>query len=410
MKRSESLLNLISIVETYNELNKTLFPCALKHYADCVEDTADEVIGSLQNLLAKSEIGTCRIPLTIDFEKGTDINFWFGCKILNDIPKERSTVLMEKFDLLTDLLLELQMKRKQVDPKRAEQFIKRMSARVKKNKRLPYEIWRADPNNMTIEKIWTQEVQLTFKLGNMGILDFDDAPSGEEIDGVDLDLLAKGLKAGTKIPEGFENTAAIIRRYSFWQGKMFMINYPLIYIKLYEHCFDKFTPEQRKALIDYDRQLRMMHADMAMIDPEYAKYLDTNDDSDIFGIMNALTRMCQQQWFKDRRTDKMYDDAWIESFFSALLHSEHRATLLNLWQDADKRHRLKGNIIGCLKKAGVIKGPDKTMARDFLISSGDSENTTFGIYIGEGKNKGVCIRKDTFDKAICNWICDYVNH
>ena len=404
MKRSESLLNLISIVETYNELNKTLFPRALKSYADCVEGTADEVIDSLQNLLAKSEIRTCRIPLTIDFEKGTDINFWFGCKILNDIPKEKSTVLMEKFELLTDLLLELQMKRKQVDPKRAEQFIKRMMARVKKKKLLPYEIWRVDPNNMTIEKIWAQEVQLTFKLGNMGILDFDDAPSGEETESVDIKMLIKGLKAGTEIPEGFEKTAALIRRYSFWQGKMFMINYPLIYTKLYEHCFDKFTPEQRKALIDYDRQLRMMHADMAMIDPEYAKYLDTNDDSDIFGIMNALTRMCQQQWFKDRRTDKMYDDAWIESFFSALLHSEHRATLLDLWKDAGKRLKLKFNIIGCLKEAGVIDGSNLSIAKE-IVDASDIDNSSLDVYMGKSKEKGIYSIKN-----ICDWICNYVNH
>jgi hypothetical protein len=49
----------------------------------------------------------------------------------------------------------------------------------------------------------------------------------------------------------------------------------------------------------------------------------------------------QQDWFKEFRTDKKYDAAWIEKFVAALLTSEYRQELLTIWQDADKRLTLK---------------------------------------------------------------------
>jgi len=114
--------------------------------------------------------------------------------------------------------------------------------------------------------------------------------------------------------------------------------------------------------------------------------------------VNSLTRLIQQPWFKDFRTDAKYDHAWIEKFVSDLVASEYRQTLLEIWQDADKRLTLKGNIIGCLKMAGVIDGSDLGIAAA-LLNGSDKENKTFAIYMGKG-------RKMSF----CDWTCDYVKH
>jgi hypothetical protein len=57
--------------------------------------------------------------------------------------------------------------------------------------------------------------------------------------------------------------------------------------------------------------------------------------------VNSLTSLMQQDWFKEFRTDKKYDAAWIEKFVAALLTSEYRQELLTIWQDADKRLTLK---------------------------------------------------------------------
>ena len=395
MKRNETLTYLSRIMEKCNELD---LPCerAITHYSQCIEELADDAIVILKRILSKPEIRTCRIPLIIDFNKMKDIDYWLNCKIFDVIPSSKSATMKDKFELLTDLIMELEMKRKQVDPLHAQNFFKRMAARVKKKKYFPYEIWRADPDNLTIEKLWRMECQLTYDLLIKGVLDFDKAPSGDEVEKVRMDLLMKGLESGIQPPIDFEKTAAKIRRYSYWKDQLFMINYPLIYKELYQHCIDKLSKEQRMAIYEYDEQLKMIHQDMAVLKPELAHYLNKREETNTFGIVNSLTRLMQQAWFKDSRTDKKYDAAWIEKFVSALLASEHRQELLDIWQVAKKRQNLKSNIIGCLKMAGVIGGSDLGIATA-LLNGSKKENTNFANYMGRGKKM-----------AFCDWICDYV--
>ena len=395
MKRNETLTYLSRIMEKCNELD---LPCerVITHYSQCIEELADDAIVILNRILSKPEIRTCRIPLIIDFKKMKDVDYWLKCKIFDVIPSSKSATMKEKFELLTDLIMELEMMQKQVDPVYAEKFFKRMAACLKKKKYFPYEIFRADPDNLSIDKLWRKECQLTYELLIKGVLDFDKAPTGDEVEKVRIDLLMKGLESGIQLPPDFEKTAAKIRRYSYWKDELFMINYPLIYKELFQHCIDKLSKEQRMAIYEYDEQLKMIHQDMAVLKPELAQYLNKADDANTFGIRNSLIRLIQQPWFKEFRTDAKYDHAWIEKFVSDLLASEHQQELLDIWKDADKRLTLKGNIIGCLNKAGIIDGSDLGIATA-LLNGTIGENKKFAIYMGRGKKM-----------FFCDWICDYV--
>ena len=403
MKQNETLTYLARIMKKCNELD---LPCerVITHYGQCIGELADDAIVILKRILSKPEIRTCRIPLIIDFMQMKDIDYWLKCTIFDLLPSSESSALKEKFELLTDLIMELEMMRKQVDPKHAEKFFKRMAARLKTKKYFPYEIYRADPDNLIIEKLWRMECQLTYDLLIKGVLDFDKAPSGDEVEKVRMDLLMKGLESGIQPPQDFEKTAAKIRRYSYWKEELFMINYPLIYKELYQHCIEKLSKEQRMAIYEYDEQLKMVHKDMAALKPELAQYLTKNEDADTFGIVNSLTRLMQQAWFKEFRTDPKYDHAWIEKFVSDLLASEHQQELLTIWQDADKRLTLKGNIIGCLRMAGVIDGSDLGIATA-LLNGTVRENKTFASYMGLGK-KMICHKYSNF----CSWIYQHVKH
>ena len=403
MKQNETLTYLARIMKKCKELD---LPCerVITHYGQCIGELADDAIVILKRILSKPEIRTCRIPLIIDFMQMKDIDYWLKCTIFDLLPSSESSALKEKFELLTDLIMELEMMRKQVDPKHAEKFFKRMAARLKTKKYFPYEIYRADPDNLIIEKLWRMECQLTYDLLIKGVLDFDKAPSGDEVEKVRMDLLMKGLESGTQPPKDFEKTAAKIRRYSYWKEELFMINYPLIYKELYQHCIEKLSKEQRMAIYEYDEQLKMVHKDMAALKPELAQYLTKNEDADTFGIVNSLTRLMQQAWFKEFRTDPKYDHAWIEKFVSDLLASEHQQELLTIWQDADKRLTLKGNIIGCLRMAGVIDGSDLGIATA-LLNGTVRENKTFASYMGLGK-KMICHKNSNF----CSWIYEHVKH
>ena len=395
MKQNETLTYLARIMKKCNELD---LPCerVITHYGQCIGELADDAIVILKRILSKPEIRTCRIPLIIDFMQMKDIDYWLKCKIFDLLPSSESSALKDKFELLTDLIMELEMMRKQVDPKHAEKFFKRMATRLKTKKYFPYEIYRADPDNLIIEKLWRMECQLTYDLLIKGVLDFDKAPSGDEVEKVRMDLLMKGLESGIQPPQDFERTAAKIRRYSYWKEELFMINYPLIYKELYQHCIEKLSKEQRMAIYEYDEQLKMVHKDMAALKPELAQYLTKNEDADTFGIVNSLTRLMQQAWFKEFRTDPKYDHAWIEKFVSDLLASEHQQELLTIWQVAKKRQNLKSYIIGCLNKAGVIKGSNLGIATA-LLNGSIKENTNFANYMGRGKKM-----------VFCDWICNYV--
>ena len=395
MKQNETLTYLARIMKKCNELD---LPCerVITHYGQCIGELADDAIVILKRILSKPEIRTCRIPLIIDFEQMKDIDYWLKCTIFDLLPSSESSALKEKFELLTDLIMELEMMRKQVDPKHAEKFFKRMAARLKTKKYFPYEIYRADPDNLIIEKLWRMECQLTYDLLIKGVLDFDKAPSGDEVEKVRMDLLMKGLESGTQPPKDFEKTAAKIRRYSYWKEDLFMINYPLIYKELYQHCIEKLSKEQRMAIYEYDEQLKMVHKDMAALKPELAQYLTKNEEADTFGIVNSLTRLMQQAWFKEFRTDPKYDHAWIEKFVSDLLASEHQQELLTIWQVAKKRQNLKSYIIGCLRMAGVIDGSNLGIATA-LLNGTVRENKTFANYMGRGKKM-----------VFCDWICNYV--
>ena len=134
---------------------------------------------------------------------------------------------------------------------------------------------------------------------------------------------------------------------------------------------------------------------MVKLSPELAKQLEVSDGTNVFGIVKSLTALLQQNWMKDFRTDAKYNASWVEQFVKALLASEYRQMLLDIWQDADKRLTLKGNIIGCLKMAGVVGGSDLGIAG--AISSGSERDIkTFATYIGKGKRQ-----------QFCDWICRY---
>jgi len=222
--------------------------------------------------------------------------------------------------------------------------------------------------------------------------------SNEDAEDVDEEKLHKMLDSRCKVPDNLKELWAKLKKFIVLKANvMLVLRHDLILKHVLKH-FDKLYGEHFCALFKLERLLQMIHQDMVKLNPELAKQLEVSDGTNTFGIVNSLTRLIQQPWFKEFRTDAMYDHAWIEKFVSDLLASEYRQTLLEIWQDADKRLTLKGNIIGCLKMAGVIDGSDLGIAAA-LLNGSDKENKTFAIYMGKG-------RKMSF----CDWTCDYVKH
>ena len=278
MKQNETLLHLASFMENCNSKD-LVCDRVISHYSDCIEEFADDAIAFLKRTLSNPEIRTSRISLVIDFEKMKNPEYWLNNYIFNCLPTGKSDALKKKFELLTSLIRELEIKKKNVDPRLAESFFKRMMARVDRKKLLlDYQIWRANPRHLTLDQLKKKQIQLTAELLMKGVLAYDESPTMDELKYVRVDLVQQGMACDKPLPKDFDKECAKIRRYSYWVGKeqeMFMIDYHLIYILLYQYCFVKLTKKQRLALFEYDVQLKMLHEDMVKVKPELAVYLHT---------------------------------------------------------------------------------------------------------------------------------------
>ena len=221
--------------------------------------------------------------------------------------------------------------------------------------------------------------------------------SNEEIEEVDEAKLHKMLDPDYKKPDNLKKLWAKLKKFIVLKENVMLVPQRNLIRKHVLKHFNELNGDHFSALFRLEKLLTLMHQDMVKLKPELAQYLNKADDANTFGIVNSLTRLMQQDWFKDFRTDKKYDHAWIEKFVSALLASEHQQELLAIWQDADKRLTLKGNIIGCLNKAGIIDGSDLSIAAA-IMQGQEKDNKTFASYMGRGR------KRPFFD-----WICGYVN-
>ena len=403
MRRNDTLVTLANVMENCN-VQDLKCSCVFNHCSMCVNELADKAISILQRLLDKPEMRSCRIPLAIDFERMTHLDYWLKSKLFSVDNESDCKALKQKIVKLVNMLRKLQMKILQVDTDYAEKFFKRMTARLAKSAHnLDYELWRASHKHPTMKELERQQVQLTANMLIEGILAYDEMPTGDEIEEVKLELVMKGLKYGQQLPDGFEVECAKLRRYSYWEGgHLFMIDYQQIYTYLFSHCFEKFTKKQRIALFEYDMQLRMIHEDMVRLKPELGKFLYSSnslvslEDTKLFAPYFHIKEMLKGEWFKELRIDAKYNGKWADAFAEGLIRSEFGNQIADDWKE--KANQVKGYVIGCLKEAGVIKA---SISNDSIakVAGIMEKSRSFSKYIG----------KESQEQPYAGWILKHVN-
>ena len=403
MRRNDTLVTLANVMENCN-VQDLKCSCVFNHCSMCVNELADKAICVLQRLLNKPEIRSCRIPLAIDFERMTNLDYWLKSKLFSVDNESDCKALKQKIVKLVNMLRELQIKILQVDADYAEKLFKRMTARLAKSAHnLDYKLWRLRHKHPTMKELERQQVQLTANMLIEGILAYDEMPTGDEIEEVKLELVMKGLKYGQQLPDGFEVECAKLRRYSYWEGgHLFMIDYQQIYTYLFSHCFEKFTKKQRIALFEYDMQLRMIHEDMVRLKPELGKFLYSSnslvslEDTKLFAPYFHIKEMLKGEWFKELRIDAKYNGKWADAFAEGLIRSEFGNQIADDWKE--KANQLKGYVIVCLKEAGVIKA---SISNDSIakVAGIMEKSRSFSKYIG----------KESQEQPYAGWILKHVN-
>ena len=389
-------------------------PYARCYFAASLVQLASNVNTGLLDYLDKIDKGKLVEVLNVDFIKFSSLDYWLSGRIkydmmaYQDIPlnlkagdieysssleiyKAYEAIVSEmavNFNKVKDTFehLELytpviqQMKEQYSDP-----FIAYEYAQMKE--------MYVDP---TLEDYLQMQVTTCIDLLRSGILNDVLSIRNEEVEAVDEANLYKILSPRSKIPANLKELWAKLKKFIEKKEDYLIVPKRDKLLKYVLKHKDILTVDHIRADFKFDNVMMLIHQDMVKMKPELAQYLTTNESPNVFGIVNSLTRLMQQDWFKQFRTDPKYGDIWIEKFVSELLASEYQQELLEIWQVAKKRQNLKSNIIGCLKMAGVIGGSDLGIATA-LLNGSKKENTNFANYMGRGKKM-----------AFCDWICDYV--
>ena len=220
--------------------------------------------------------------------------------------------------------------------------------------------------------------------------------SNEEIEEVDEAKVLKTLDPHYETPDNLKELWAKLKKFiELKENVMLVPRRDLIRKHVLKH-FHELNGDHFSALFRLEKLLTLMHQDMVKLEPELAKYLNKMEDSNTFGIVNSLTRLMQQDWFNDYRTDKQYNAAWIEKFLGNLMRSEWGHVILLEWENVRKRPKLKCKIIGAIKDAGILKSDYQTIAEKMDMGN-NLPAETHANYMGYGKAQ-----------PYFEWICDYV--
>ena len=286
--------------------------------------------------------------------------YWLNHKLFADLPKADSVALQKKIRQMVDLMAALAMKIFQLGESHSEAFFKKLMKSYEASQNTPYKIWKSRQLRLTMKKYKQYQAELTADILNLGIMDHDDEPTDEERAAVRLDLLKMEMSHGKKLSDNFIDAAAKLRRYSYWDGHKFMIDYPIAKQYLYR-IFDKLTNDQRIALYYYNVQMIQLHQDMDELhqeEPSASTYMPSSESQEdrIRSFFNKQDDRTQQAWLREAmKANRSY---W-ESHFLA-------------------ETTLDGRLSGVKRQAGhalFSKGICRLRPKDYAPElSGESEN------------------------------------
>ena len=257
--RDERLLKLEQILEQYNELDFKE-PDDIRMSGQLVMGLVEEINKKLIRLLESKRRPMLSRGIVTKFKTMANPNHWLESKLFQVLPRKECKQLRECIEEMVDLIKAVWLKVINVDPDFADQLFERLKKRCRRRRITDYDVWKVDQPELTMALLTHYQAQLTADMLKSGILEYDYKPRGEEMDGVDLPRLMKKLNCDT-LPEKFDEECAKLRRYSHWEGELFIIDYHRLRKYIYR-VFKLLSNDQRIALFNYDVQMKQIHEDM----------------------------------------------------------------------------------------------------------------------------------------------------
>ena len=325
---------------------------------------------------------------------------------LDFVPKHQDTIelykaIVEGIKRMIELLLEIDEAVREADETELYQSLYRnLKAQYCEDEAEDFfDDMMRNSGKITFGKLKMLQMLVIAKFINGGTLDC--APDTNYYDMVDVEFDKKIMPKEFTYTKDFMHGWAVLNHSIEWKEDIVVPDYSCVGL-FFNQRWDKLTDWNLKQVFLLDTILAKIHQKMVELKPELGKYLpNTSDESlegtNYFAIYINLLKMFEEPWFKEFRSDKKYSLKWIEQFLNDLLKSEWRDKIADDWYKPDKAPSVQGNIIGCLKKAGVINGSNTGIA-SAIIKGTYRENKTFATYMGRGK-----------EEPYCDWICKYIN-
>ena len=222
---------------------------------------------------------------------------------------------------------------------------------------------------ITEDKLRKLQVKAVIKALDLGIFDFAETPTIQEVEEVSHELKTKYLPFNFVMTDEFKTRYSKFRQFTEKRGPFFMFNYE-IYGQYVVENSKKISVKQIHAISELDLKLRLIRQAMVKTDDHY------------FAIVKEMMDLFKMKWFKEVRTDQKYDEDWFESFLNRFLDSDEGRAFVKLWKYERKRFKLKAVFIGCLKAAGVIEDSNANLGRN-IMRADKNTNKKFGTYMSE---------------------------
>jgi len=250
-----------------------------------------------------------------------------------------------------------------------EFFFRKMKEHLDEDeeKRLNKKLYKNQP--ITEDKLRKLQVKAVIKALDLGIFDFAETPTIQEVEEVSHELKTKYLPFNFVMTDEFKTRYSKFRQFTEKRGPFFMFNYE-IYGQYVVENSKKISVKQIHAISELDLKLRLIRQAMVKTDDHY------------FAIVKEMMDLFKMKWFKEVRTDQKYDEDWFESFLNRFLASDAGKAFVKLWKHERKRQKLKAVLIGCLRAAGVIEDSYANLGRTIMKADWRT-NKNFSTYMSE---------------------------
>ena len=221
----------------------------------------------------------CIEPFEVSSKQGDDDKhflFWFFIEKLCEEVRDEDTypILKRLITQFNSLLAEAEIAKLSCDPVVFKEFFFRKKKDYYDENvviRFYRKLHRIQP--VTLGKLKKMELEAVIKALNLGIFDFADTPSMQDVNKVSTELETDFLPCNFMLTDEFLTRYAKFRQFAEKRGPMLVFNYERYGMYVVDN-FNQFNKDQIHAIYELDVKLYLIHKEMVKLNKELENVLN----------------------------------------------------------------------------------------------------------------------------------------